>query len=497
MPDFYKDYKPLRNYLQQFDLVSNLRIVWALSVHLAYGEPLPSNFLAGMPWHLRDLKGHIYPWDLDVIARELILNAGSGGPNSLKRWNDLATVTNHLRRLDNLSTRFDGSAPNIMLELHRIGHRQFPWHNGKGVNPVMRARKVFGTKELEAIANRELGMSAQQFLLMGAAIAGHFLKNSGMRIDRDFSTLGISHAAQQAFYARIARSLPDLRAEYRSQQRYNADWQYVWNPLEATPLVQVDEVHIVCPVPPHLMRRTSAGLYYDLVDTDGFANPFGCSFESYIGELLRATCPDPPFSILEERAYTIHGETHHGADWVLSDETGHIFIEAKTKRLSLGAKNLTDAAALERDLETMAKAVVQDYKNILDAKSGKTHWTDNGRPIFPLIVMLEDWFIFSPAVNAQLQSHVRRLLARSSIDEGILEDMPYTIASAHECEIAFQVIAEAGVAAVMNHKTGAEQRAWSLLPFITRAFPAEMSRINYKLFESEFLQLVPERPAQG
>ena len=53
----------------------------------------------------------------------------------------------------------------------------------------------------------------------------------------------------------------------------------------------------------------------------------------------------------------------HGVDWVLSDSKGHLFIECKTKRLTLDAKTLSDSVALDRDLDVMAKAVVQHYRN--------------------------------------------------------------------------------------------------------------------------------------
>ena len=73
----------------------------------------------------------------------------------------------------------------------------------------------------------------------------------------------------------------------------------------------------------------------------------------------------------------------HGTDWILSDKTGHIFIESKTKRLTVNAKTLSDLVALDKDLAIMAKAIVQHYKNIRHALSGKSKWKPDGRPIYP------------------------------------------------------------------------------------------------------------------
>jgi hypothetical protein len=103
--------------------------------------------------------------------------------------------------------------------------------------------------------------------------------------------------------------------------------------------------------------------------------------------------------ILSREPYVVRGQTFHGADWILSDQTGHVFIEAKTKRLTVNARVSSDMAALEKDLKVLAAAVAQHYRNIQDAVDGKTEWANDGLPIYPLIVTLEDWYIFSPRVH--------------------------------------------------------------------------------------------------
>jgi hypothetical protein len=78
-----------------------------------------------------------------------------------------------------------------------------------------------------------------------------------------------------------------------------------------------------------------------------FDNPFGNSFQAYVGEIVRATCKPPRFSLLAEEPYLVGSRKMHGVDWILSDATGHLFIESKTKRLTVGAKTLGDPAALD------------------------------------------------------------------------------------------------------------------------------------------------------
>jgi hypothetical protein len=163
-----------------------------------------------------------------------------------------------------------------------------------------------------------------------------------------------------------------------------------------------------------------------------------------VGEVINATCLPPRFTALAEQPYYVGAQKKHGVDWILSDSTGHLFIESKTKRLTVDAKIRSDAVALDKDLAVMATAIVQHYANIPDALDGKTRWVPDGLPVYPLVLTLEDWFSFSPRVAEMLSEHVCRLLADAGIPNTVLEDMPYTIASAHEFEITSQVIAQVG-----------------------------------------------------
>jgi hypothetical protein len=180
---------------------------------------------------------------------------------------------------------------------------------------------------------------------------------------------------------------------------------------------------------------------------------------------------------------------------MLSDPSGHLFIECKTKRLTTNAKTLSDTLALEKDLAVMATAITQHYRNICDALAGRTKWIPDGLPIYPIILTLEDWFILSPEVDQMLIGRVKNLLSDAGIPLRVLVDMPFTIASANEFEIAAQVIGKVGIAPLMAKKTEAEEpRSWSLSLFVANKFAAEMQNIDWRLFSEEWERLIPANP---
>jgi hypothetical protein len=493
MANFFQEYKPFRNFLQQFELTESLANVWRFSLLVMDKVQLPPRYIQGTPFGLNPASV-LHAWELDILSREFVLNAGKTGQRSLRRWNDLANTVNHLRRLDGAAfMAANNGNPDVLFELHRIAHRQFPYTD-TGILPLMRAAKVFGEAAIDQIAQRELGLSAKEFFRLGVAVSGHFNRTFGLSTNQDYSVIRIPASATQAFFARMTIPFTELKAQLKQLQRYDQDWCFTWNPLEAKPLVMLDPAHpdrVFCPIPRFLLRRAFGGLFYDLVKASDFDNSFGRAFQSYVGEILSRTCPPPRFKLGAVEPYIVGGQTFHGTDWILSDGSGHIFVEAKTKRLTVNARVSSDTSALEKDLTVLAEAIAQNYRNIEDAAAGKTNWVNDGLPIYPLVLTMEDWYILSPRVKQMLDDKVLAELGALRISEKVMTDMPWQLGSAHELEIASQLIAQVGVKSVMDAETP-EQRGWSLLPALRDRFSEEFAKINYHLFTDDFLALVPE-----
>jgi hypothetical protein len=155
MMTFHESYKPFRNYMRHFSLADSLIDVWRYSLHIVENAPLPLDYAVGKP-PLEQIKRHIWPWELDILAREIVLNAVPKGDRSLRRWDDLAGAINHIKRLDNEAYTAFGDQRDVLLEMHRIAHRQFPWQTGMGVGSLMRAFKIFGGSTVEGFCYQRI-----------------------------------------------------------------------------------------------------------------------------------------------------------------------------------------------------------------------------------------------------------------------------------------------------------------------------------------------------
>src|SRR5438067_1629019 len=93
---FYDKYKPFRNYMRRFPLVESLADVWRYSWHIVENKPLPHEYAVGKPAFAR-IIGNIWPWEIEILAREIVLNAGTRGDHNLRRWNDLVKAINYIK----------------------------------------------------------------------------------------------------------------------------------------------------------------------------------------------------------------------------------------------------------------------------------------------------------------------------------------------------------------------------------------------------------------
>lgn len=495
MIDLYPAYKPFRNYMRRFAVVPSLMQLWGYFLYVSEGQRLPERLGLGVPQSF-NIRERVYPWDLEILVREIILNAGPHGSDGLHLWNKLTEGINHVRRLEGMPYGDGPERADVMIDLQRIAHRQFRWQSGstKRSAQIVRALKIFGGAELDIKVQEQTGMDMTRLLQLGMAVGGRLLRRPVLQLDADYSALGIPIEVSHAFLERLALDLPTIRDCTRECQQYNDAWLYASFPLEHYPLIRVDPTrsnHVLCPVPRYLMNRVSSGVFYDIVNADGFANAYGDAFQRYIGEVIEKVLPSPRFNVLEEEPYSPTKATlKHGTDWVVSDGTGHLFIECKTKRLSLGAKNVTDEAAVAKDLAAMSQAVVQTYKNIRDAVDGLTTWRPDGQAIYPLIVTLEDWHLFSTRFTSRLYEEIREALTAADINADIVDEMPYSIASASELETLLQVVAASSIGAVFSLKTHEDYRHWGWVGFLPSKFEDQYAQATALLFPEDVQRLL-------
>lgn len=499
----YDLYKPLRNELRKQALRPSLRVIWAWMQHLQFDKAFPPDI--HVPLQMQALHGphrRVYEWELAVLAKELIVQAPEQAPIDLRTWKHFLTAVNKLKALDNaISERYEKLfRENIFIEMSRHAHHQFGWQRTERmINEVTRYLKIFAHPGMDQILHKRLGLSAHSLYTIGLSVSGHFLDNSELVTPFNTHLFGVTPEQTNAFFGLYARDIGEMRRLCTEAQVFNENFVYAFNPLVEFPIVSDaagGRTRYIVPVPRYLIRRFTEGVYYNVLSASGFDAAFGDAYQSYVGEVLQVVNKQNTLTILPEAQYAVGKDRKRSVDWIASDSTAELFIECKTKRLRHDAKvALSDLAPLQAELNKLADFAVQIYKTLADAIAGLyQHWKPTGRLIYPIVVTLEEWYIFGHQLDAEIDSRLRSAFQSNALDEALLARYPLTICSVSDFERLVGLVAMKDIKTVMDATVDPQREFWLLHGALRDAFPEDFPKTQVNLFPEALDSITGESP---
>ncbi|WP_198169894.1 hypothetical protein [Burkholderia pseudomallei] len=491
--NIYDLYKPFRNELRRMALQPALANIWR------HQKLAASSALIKLPIGINGSVFEFYVWELHTLCREVLLNA-NGSENTLSTANGFIKMISHIRRIsEGISERTVNSGNDALNALHALIHQQARWQYSRDEARLFRAYHIYNDHELAPIFEQAAGISVRDMFLLAIAMAGSGTRQAGTNASQDYSAFGISQGARDRFFSMTGTTLVKIRRQLEELQRDDEGWEFTWNALEATPFVNLDDNKTPmywCPLPQLLLRRITEGLFYDLVrgvktHNIKYGNEYGHAFERYVGRVIREIFDDGKFSITSEQPYKVKKAEKHGVDWIISDSTGNLFIECKTRRMKQDAKETSNGESLNKSLDELAEAVVQLYANIDDAIKGISKWVPNGLPVYPIVVTYEDWYLLTPQVVEKLNEYVRSRLEEKELPRALVETMPFFVTSINEFEMAAQDIAYLSIQRFCAAGIAKEYRHFQLSALAAAEFPTE-ARPRRRLLENSWAEIFPE-----
>lgn len=290
----YNAYTPMRNFLRKMDLFRSLQAIWAHVVFQQYNRSLPryiNHFPIGYNLartQIDFLRFHLHLWELETITKEVIINSAQYGKSrSLENWNDLSKVVNQLKALENVIAKEYSSTDNVLVELHRISHRQFPWQTRPNNQKLIRYWKIYDP--LRHHFNDVFSIDFDVYITIGMMMVGFYLDHFALNYPPDIQIQQIKQEYFDRFLWHTCKEILELSQELKSQLKMDHEYVYAYHSLKAFPLIKLnynDRAYIACPLPTTLLNRITEGLFYDLINQPGFDNDFGTSFQDYIGQYL-------------------------------------------------------------------------------------------------------------------------------------------------------------------------------------------------------------------
>lgn len=483
--DPYELYKPLRNQLRQLDLIDSLAVIRAYMVHLQYGEELPDDIEVPPSFLLRRprLRRVFYEWELDTLLREVLINASDiGAVTSRDTFRQARCFADAINKIKDLENTLDGlrRPEDILLEMFRIAHRQFPWQRPPNATWLSRYYQIFGQHTLDAIIRAKLGVSTRELYLIGMGLIGHYFETFALNYPPEITVPGITTQGFECVLRHFATDINDLRDRARATQELNENYAYVFNPLRMHPLVRLTlrgKPAIAAPIPTFLLWRFTEGVYYEILNEPGFSDAYGKSVQAYVGLTAHRANQHQRFRIYAETEYHVGRDRKDTVDWVLEDESGLLFVESKAKRLRLQARtDIRSTVALDSELDKLAKFVVQVYGTIDDYRAGRYPELpfQRAKPAFPLVVTLEEWFSLGPRIADELNKRVVAHMAAAGLRPEYVMEMPYATCSIPDFESLVQVLDERPILEVMSKVSNDPSvKGWLVDSVLKQAFPAE------------------------
>lgn len=484
----YHHYKPLRNFCRELDVRSSLIEVWRIHQSIETNLPLPLGFSALNRLGIPSAKGLIHHWELDILSREILINAGSNRKRSLLDPKQFAIAVNLIRKITDLQA--DIAIENRVLhEMHRISQQQFPWQ-GSVQKKLVRYHRIYSHKELNKILTSITGLSISQHYAIGMIIAGHFIKKPYFNLQQSFSIIGINNEQRDALITKISMEFNALKERTIKTQEYDANWSYTINPLRSTPIVFFGkDINIAqCPIPSFILERISEGIFYDISSHPGYEEAYGGAYEEYVGSISKQLLKGR-LRVVECLPYLVKKQKKEGADWIIEDDKSILLVECKAKRLKLEARYKFTQEALNEQLALMTKFLVQNYKNLKDILESRTNYNLQNRKAFPIVVTLVDWYLFAGNIHEQLSDMVMENLARLGIPVSYITDYPFTVISIDDYETAIQVMDAVGIDVVMSEKTSSEYCRWQMRSFVSLKYQALANAVPHDYLRGE-LELI-------
>ena len=131
--NIFQAYKPLRNNLRKLCVDDSLFVVWSYTQYLQFGKKFSKEIEVNPAFlNRKDTKSwRPNEWELELLVKEVIINSQEicSSSLSLRKWNHFYKVLGKLRYVRDEVAKTYIDKKNVVTELYRIAHRQFPWQS--------------------------------------------------------------------------------------------------------------------------------------------------------------------------------------------------------------------------------------------------------------------------------------------------------------------------------------------------------------------------------
>ena len=218
------------------DDASFLQLLWTLNALQTGRGEVARRFLGRFPLDAatEGILGSmaIFPWELETLTNELLTTPKHTFYRTIdcRSWNVASELIKQLRALENAEYGARRGELSVLVEMGRIGARQFPWQRGYfGVPQLYRNAFIYGQGECAAYLKESLGLTAFDMTLLGFSLLSVFYPEPAIRPATDLQLihqLGLDRHTLSLALERIACPLTELRCKAAVQRNVDVPIAY-------------------------------------------------------------------------------------------------------------------------------------------------------------------------------------------------------------------------------------------------------------------------------
>lgn len=425
----------VKNMLAHTDDVNLLCMFWAIDAIQSGREKQAKRYLPhpeAAATDTLDSPFAVYKWDIETLIGLTLNTLKSNLPPQMRSplnthdFNKVADLVNALRSVEDDETELRINVSNILLEMHRISHRQFAWQRGwVRTIDIYRYLYLYGQGKCADYFKATYGVTVADFVgvafglyatLRNAPWSGYL---TGMEL------VGIDEEAVKRTYAMISGEVWTLRRESRKLlEKFEANLQatlpVIYQPsyLRVKPVIYSAPLNkYIAPLPELIMLRATLGLYYDLSPGGApLLNDANARFEEYARHSIKAHCPqfnpEPAFK------YRYEKNTVDSPDILLKREDKIVAVfECKATKLTFQAQYGDDPIENARTgYDQIAKAIFQLWRFFSHVRRGIVD-VPLATDAFGIVLTLEPWTQMGGGLRQRIIEEANELAAGKEITD--------------------------------------------------------------------------------
>lgn len=416
----------LRKHLSETDDANFLCMIWAVHAIQDGRSGAAARFL-NYPKEAvtQDLtsKYTAHPWNLETLVTIDFNTPKAETPNrhlNTREFNTVADIVNLLHSVEDHETPGRIDETNVLMEVHRIGHRQFGWQRRfASFIDIYRYMFVYGQGECAAYFESTYGVSVANFLGVAFAYFAYLMRGPWCIPIPNMDFLGIPPDAIESSLKLLSGDIWFVRRESRQllnkfEGSAGSTLPVIYQPsyLRIRPIISRDlgrRREYIAPLPALIVMRATTGLYYDLQSGGTrITNDAATRFEEYARRSIKAHCPG--FECEPAVRYRYKKNPVDTPD-VLLMQAGRVVavFECKATKLTFEAQYAEDPVESARDgYAQIAKAIFQLWRFFSHVRRGIIKF-DVAADAPAVVLTMDAWTQMSRQLREKLTADARRI----------------------------------------------------------------------------------------